>query len=245
MNTSACGAGSILVSRSKAARKWATVSIAPYCRATPARRWVSLTWAITWVGDASWPNWITRRAYGRSHSTRCETDLEAPVNKAVLHSMTDAERRLVAETEPAAIAELDEEELLELHTRIRRARGKYVKNYRRAASAKVGARGSRGKAFAGSQRDRDKAEVFELSLARVSRQVAKAAAQTAAELKEERLAAARVGTGTPAVAKTGRARSATANPSSKRGATKTTGGLKRDASSRAQGARRQGKRDAR
>ena len=118
------------------------------------------------------------------------------MNKAVLHSMTDAERRLVAETEPAAIADLDEDELLELHTRIRRARGKYVKNYRRAASAKVGARGSRGKAFAGSQRDRDKAEVFELSLARVSRQVAKAAAQAAAELKEERLAAARGATGT-------------------------------------------------
>ena len=139
------------------------------------------------------------------------------MNKAVLHSMTDAERRLVAETEPAAIAELDEEELLELHTRIRRARGK---------------------------RDRDKAEIFELSLARVSRQVAKAAAQTAQELKEERLAAARGTAGRPA-ATTASARSATAKPSSKRAATKTTGGLKKDASSRAQGARRQGKRDAR
>jgi hypothetical protein len=167
------------------------------------------------------------------------------VDKAVLHSMTDAERRLVAETEPAAIAELDEEELLELLTRIRRARTKYVKNYRRAASARVGARGSRGKAFAGSQRDRDKAEVFELSLARVSRQVAKAAARTAAELKEERLAAARGGRPTSTPPRAAAARTPVATPSSKAPSTRTTGGLKKDASSRAQGARRQGKRDAR
>ena len=58
------------------------------------------------------------------------------MTKAVLNSMTDAERRLVAETEPAAVASLDEDELLELHSRIRRARSKYVKNYRRAAGAR-------------------------------------------------------------------------------------------------------------
>jgi hypothetical protein len=168
------------------------------------------------------------------------------VNKAVLHSMTDAERRLVAETEPAAIADLDEDELLELHTRIRRARSKYVKNYRRAASRKVGARGSRGKAFAGSQRDRDKAEVFELSLARVSRQVAKAAAEVAAELKAERLAAARGAKGGSGPATgPGSPGSAPASARPKRGATKTTGGTKRDASSQAKGARRQAKRDSR
>jgi len=167
------------------------------------------------------------------------------MNTAVLNSMTEAERRLVAETEPAALAPLDEDELLELHGRIRRARSKYVKSYRRSASAKVGARSSRGTAYVENQRSRDKAEVFELSLARVSRRVAKAASQAAAELKAERLAAAR-GDGTSlAAAKPGPAK-ATASPSrSKRTATKTTGGLKKDASSRAQGARRQAKRDAR
>jgi hypothetical protein len=156
--------------------------------------------------------------------------------------MSDAERRLVAETEPAVIAELDEDELLELLTWIRRVRGKYVKNYRRAASAKVGASASRGKAFAGSQRDRDKAEVFELSLARVSRQVGKVASHVAAELKAERLAAARRTSDAPATAGAPRRSPAT---SSTRRAAKTTGGLKKDASSRAQGARRQAKRDAR
>ena len=164
------------------------------------------------------------------------------MNKAVLNSMTDAERRLVAETEPAVTAELDEDELLELHARIRRARSKYVKNYRRAGGTQVGARSSRGSAYAQNQRNRDKAEVFELTLARVSRQVGKAAALAAAELKAERLAAARGDSAAPPVAK---GASATAVPSRKRTATKTTGGLKKDASSRAQGARRQAKRDAR
>src|SRR4051812_43487917 len=101
------------------------------------------------------------------------------MDKAVLSSMTDAERRLVAVTEAGALAALDEDELLELLSRIRRVRTKYVKNYRRAAGARVGSRSSRGTAYAESQRNRDKAEVFELSLARVSRQVARAAAQAA------------------------------------------------------------------
>jgi hypothetical protein len=166
------------------------------------------------------------------------------MNQAVLNSMTDAERRLVAETEPASMAALDEDELLELHGRIRRARGKYVKSYRRSASVQVGTRSSRGTAYAENQRHRDKAEVFETSLARVSRQVGKAAAQAAAELKAERLAAARGSTAAPVTGEVGLA-TAAARPSRKRAATKTTGGLKKDASSRAQGVRRQAKRDAR
>lgn len=165
------------------------------------------------------------------------------MNKAVLHSMTDAERLLVADTERDAIADLDEDDLLDLHSRIRRARGKYVKNYRRAASANVEKAGGRGKGFGQNSRDRDRAEVFELALARVSRQVAVRANQAAAELKAERLAAARSGSTGPdstaasqdGVVPTGRARETR----------KTTGGMKKDASSQSAGARRQAKRDAR
>ena len=167
------------------------------------------------------------------------------MDKAVMGSMTEAERRLVAETEPAAIAPLDEDDLLDLLSRIRRARSKYVKNYRRAASAKVGARSSRGTAYAENQRNRDKAEVFELSLARVSKQVAKAAAQSAAELKAERLAAAQSHGRAPARPAAARARPSSTPATPKRGATKTTGGTKKDASSKAQGARRQATRDSR
>ncbi len=157
--------------------------------------------------------------------------------------MTPAERMLVHDTERDAIADLDEDELLALHTRIRRARTKYVKNYRRGASAKVSARGGRGFSYGKNQRDRDKAEVFELALARVSRQVGIRANQAAAELKSERLAAARTGSSGPAADGGQDPKSGTT--SGRRPATKTTGGIKKDASSRSMGAKRQAKRDAR
>ncbi|WP_243060481.1 hypothetical protein [Nocardioides sp. SR21] len=164
------------------------------------------------------------------------------MDKAVLNSMTAAEQRLVAETAKGALAGLDEEELLDLHARVRRARKKYVTLYRRGASGAVMKRGGRGFSYPKNQRDRDKAEVFETALAAVSKEVAAHAARGAAELKESRLAAAqRTGSGP---------RKATATASTKpaasraRGAKKTTGGVKKDASSRAAGARRQAKRDA-
>ncbi len=165
------------------------------------------------------------------------------MNRRVLNSMTEAEQMLVAETDRDALAALDEDELLELHSRIRRARTKYVKNYRRAASAKVSSTRGRGSAHARNQRDRDKAEVFELALARVSRQVAVRANQAAAELKAERLAAARADASAPPAPPSGSG--GPAPRSRPRGATKTTGGVKKDASTRSMGARRQAKRDAR
>ena len=119
------------------------------------------------------------------------------MNQRLLNSLTDAERLLVAETERDALKSLDEDELLDLHQRIRRARTKYVKNYRRAASAAVEQRGGRGFSYPKNQRDRDKAELFELSLARVSREVAAAANRAAAALKAERLEAARTPTSAP------------------------------------------------
>ncbi len=164
------------------------------------------------------------------------------MNKRVLNSLTELERNLVAETEKQAMAELDEDALLELHTRIRRARTKYVKLYRRQASAQVETQGGRGKAFPKNQRSRDKAEIFERALARVSRRVDVLAKRSAAELKAERLAAAqRTGSG-PGGDKTGTGADQKAVRRAR--ATKTTGGKKRDASTRAKGARRQAKRDS-
>jgi hypothetical protein len=157
--------------------------------------------------------------------------------------MTDAEQLLVADTERDAIADLGEDDLLDLHTRVRRARSKYVKNYRRAASANVAQAGGRGKGFGQNSRDRDKAEVFELALARVSRQVAVRANQAAAEFKAERLEAARQGSTGPDTTAT--AQDGAVPTGRARQARKTTGGIKKDASSRSAGARRQAKRDAR
>jgi hypothetical protein len=165
------------------------------------------------------------------------------MKKRVLNSLTELERNLVAETEKQAMAELDEDALLELHTRIRRARTKYVKLYRRQASAQVEAQGGRGKAYPKNQRNRDKAEIFELALARVSHRVEVLAKRSAAELKAERLAAARRQGSGPGAEKTatGRDEKAVRRATT----TKTTGGKKRDASTRATGGRRQAKRDSR
>jgi len=166
------------------------------------------------------------------------------INRAVLNSMTNAEQRLVAETSKAALAELDEEELLDLHARIRRARSKYVTLYRRSAAGAVVKRGGRGFSFPKNQRDRDKAEVFETALAAVSKQVGVLAARAAAELRESRLAAAR-STGSGPRRTAGDAAGDASAASRPRGAKKTTGGVMKDASSAAAGRRRQAKRDAR
>jgi len=175
------------------------------------------------------------------------------MKKAIYNTLTESEKLLVAETSREALAEVDEDQLLELLTRVRRARTKYVKLYRRRASAQVSESGGRGLAHPINQRNRDKAEVFEIALARVSKQVDVVARRAAAQLKSERLAAARAAKsppatssgGNPAARRTTRAAAGAGSTGRARATTKTTGGLKRDASSRAAGVRRQAARDSR
>jgi hypothetical protein len=112
---------------------------------------------------------------------------------SLLAILNDAERLLVAETEPKALATLDEDAVGELHARVRRARDKYVGQYRRTASAAVGAKGGRGRARPENRRAAQKAEAFEEALARASRRLAVLASRAAAELRAERLAAAGAG----------------------------------------------------
>jgi hypothetical protein len=109
----------------------------------------------------------------------------------LLAVLNDTERLLVAETERPALAALDEEGAIELETRVRRTRNKYVSQHRRAASAAVIEHAGRGKARPENQRAAMKAEAFEEALSRVSRRVAALARQSAAQLRAERLAAAR------------------------------------------------------
>lgn len=111
--------------------------------------------------------------------------------KALLNSLTETEMALAREADRDRLAALDEDELVELHTRVRRARDKYVKLYRREASARVQELGGRGIARPKNQRNAQKAEVFEDALAKVSRHLAMAARRSAEDLKAERLAAAR------------------------------------------------------
>jgi hypothetical protein len=113
------------------------------------------------------------------------------MDAATLAVLNETEKLLIAETDRAALAALDEEAAIELETRIRRARNKYVGQYRRAASARVAERGGRGAARPENARAAQKAEAFERALSRVSRRVSVLARESAAALRAERLALAR------------------------------------------------------
>lgn len=113
------------------------------------------------------------------------------MKNAIWGMLNDAEKALLRAVQPGELGELDEDELLELHGRVRRARSKYTKLYRRRATAQVGQDAGRAGAHAKHARTMLKAEAFEDGLARVSRRLAKLARQSAEQLKDERLAAAR------------------------------------------------------
>lgn len=173
------------------------------------------------------------------------------MNASLLAVLNDAERLLVAQTERAELAALDEDAAIELEARIRRARNKYVGQYRRTAAAAVAEHGGRGKARPENKRAAMKAEAFEEALARVSRRVATLARQAAAALRAERLAAARAARQgqapgprrpEPAVGRQGPP--VTGEPTGDR-ALRSPRTEKQRAGALAAGARRQAKRDSR
>src|SRR5215831_10196869 len=113
------------------------------------------------------------------------------MNKATWAMLNEGEKALLRQAEGSELARLDEDELIELHARVRRARKKYATLYRRRASAQVKKDAGRVKAHAQHARTAAKAEAFEDALARVSRALAKAAQARATALRAERLELAR------------------------------------------------------
>jgi hypothetical protein len=111
--------------------------------------------------------------------------------RPLLAVLNDAEPLLFARTGRAELAVLDEDAAVELEARLRRARNKYVSEYRRGASVAVIEHAGRGKVRPENTRATMKAEAFEDALSRVSRRVAVLARQSAAQPPAERLAAAR------------------------------------------------------
>jgi hypothetical protein len=120
------------------------------------------------------------------------------VKNDIWSMLNESEQALLREIEPRTLRKLDEDELVAVHQRVRRARNKYAKNYRRGAAAQVAKDGGRGKVSARYSRTARKAEAFEDALARVSARLAKVAQESADRLKAERLAAARRQKGAPA-----------------------------------------------
>jgi len=174
------------------------------------------------------------------------------MDNATWAMLNETEMALLRDAEPHNLGKLDEDELLALHDRIRRARNKYSKLYRRRAGEQVQSDSARAKASSQHARTRRKAEAFEDALARVSRSLATAAKASAAALKAERLASAR-GEEPPAkpprVARTGagagRAVTGKVGPADAKAKKKTPASTKKRASTKAQGARKQAARDNR
>jgi hypothetical protein len=113
------------------------------------------------------------------------------MNNATWAMLNETEKALLRQAEGSSLAMLDEDELVDLHTRVRRARNKYTTLYRRRAGLRVKKDADRAKAHGQHARTAAKAEAFEDALARVSRALAKAARARAAALRAERLEAAR------------------------------------------------------
>ena len=131
-----------------------------------------------------------------------------------------------------------------------RARTKYTKLYRREAAVKVSRAGGRGKARPTNARNRQRAEVFEDALARVSTRLADEARATAAALREERIEAARAGAsgpGKPSAKGTGKKSEVRSAPNARKGDRDLVSPRSRakGGAVRAKGARRQAKRDSR
>jgi hypothetical protein len=166
---------------------------------------------------------------------------------ATVQSLTKTERRLVAETERKNLQDLDEDGLLALLDRVRRARNKHVQLHRKEVGRQVTAKGARGVASIPPRRSAPKAEIFEDALARVSSELSKRARSSAAELRAERIAAARQARTevppTPSVRATKTKKVSKAGPSRSRQPTPIE--RKTAASSASAGARRQAKSDAR
>lgn len=176
------------------------------------------------------------------------------MNSAQLSLLPVADRDLVLLTKPATLATMTEDEVLALHTRIRRARNKYQGLYRRGAAARVTKLGARGEARPRNLGARDRAEVMNEALARVTRRLAALAKAEQDALRAERLAEAagtrgrdpkatvRAGRSTPAA---GRARRTVAPKRTGDRSLRSPAAAKSRAATRATGARRQAKRDAR
>lgn len=167
------------------------------------------------------------------------------MNQKLLSMLNDTEQALVREVEPKRLAKLDEDGLIDLHTRVRRARTKYTKLYRQRAARQVSSKGRRGGASTAHAKTRAKAEIFEEVLATVSRRLAAVARQSAAELKAERIAAAKGAHKGAASPKTGKQPAKASPRSVKRGgddALRSPVKKKKAASSRAAKKRHQAKR---
>lgn len=103
---------------------------------------------------------------------------------------TSAEQTLLVETEPDRLAELNEDDLVALLSRVRRGRNKYSDLHRRQGASAVRSSGKRYAATTSNERTLRKAEIFDDAVSRVARYVSRTARANSNDVKEARLAQA-------------------------------------------------------
>jgi hypothetical protein len=101
----------------------------------------------------------------RHSSSKC--DMKASVSNQHVNLAKD-EQSLIDETAPHALESLDAQALKKLQTRLRNAREKNFSLLRRQGAARVEEEGGRGAAAPANERRRDKVDVFDEALERVS-----------------------------------------------------------------------------
>lgn len=167
------------------------------------------------------------------------------MNPTELDLFNAAEQTLLVQTERGRLAAMSEDELDDLFARVRRARTKYTKLYRRQSADLVTAKSSRAGTSTSNQRTKRKAEILEDAMARVATALGAAARATAKELKAERLAAAQAAKGSPRARRPAGSKPATASIDGARAPRGRSTSKARQASRKSSGARNQAKRDSR
>jgi len=163
-----------------------------------------------------------------------------------LHLFSKSEQTLLVATEKKRLDELSEDDLDDLLSRVRRARNKYTKLYRRQSATLVADHESRAGTDTSNQRTKRKAEILEDALARVARSLATAARATAKQLKAERLAAAAAAKGAPLPSGgTGQSASSDSASTRRKPARGRAASKARQGSRKASGARNQARKDQR
>ena len=110
---------------------------------------------------------------------------------SALRLFTTKEQTLLVSTESKRLAELSEDELGDLLTRVRRLRNKCSDLHRNQGRQSIDEAGKRYAATTSNERTARKVEVAEDAVSRVAHHLSRTARANAEELKAERLAAAR------------------------------------------------------
>lgn len=82
-------------------------------------------------------------------------------------NLTKQENALIDQTSPEALARMDEDALVDVQARLRKARDKNVSLLRRQGAMRVQAEGGRGAAAPANEKRGDKVDVFDSALERV------------------------------------------------------------------------------